>query len=70
MPTTEDIPAVIETIILEVPEDSGPHGAKGIAEMGLVPTAPAIANAVCDATGVRVTTIPISHEMIANINGE
>ncbi len=68
MPTTEDIPTLIETVILEIPEDSGPHGAKGVAEMGLVPTAPAIANAVCAATGVRVTTIPISHEMIAAVD--
>lgn len=64
LPTSKDVPASIECIILEVPEQSGPYGAKGIAEISIVPTAPAIANAVFDATGVRLTSIPITPEMI------
>jgi CO/xanthine dehydrogenase Mo-binding subunit len=65
IPTTEDVPAIIEIVILEVPEASGPYGVKGVGEMGLVPTAPAIANAVYDATGVRATAIPITPNTIA-----
>ncbi|HQA68750.1 MAG TPA: molybdopterin-dependent oxidoreductase, partial [Aggregatilineales bacterium] len=63
LPTSEDMPRV-ESIIVEVPEPSGPHGAKGVGEVALVPTAPAIANAVYDAVNVRVTRIPIQPEMI------
>lgn len=63
LPTSEDMPNV-ESIVVEVPEPTGPHGAKGVGEVALVPTAPAIANAVCNAVGVRVTRIPIQPEMI------
>lgn len=65
LPTAEDIPAQIESVIIEVPEASGPYGVKGVAEITLVPTAPAIANAVFDATGVRATAIPIAPEVVA-----
>ena len=65
IPTTEDVPVAIESIILEIPETTGPYGVKGVGEMGLVPTAPAIANAVFDAVGTRVTTIPIAPHVVA-----
>lgn len=65
IPTAEDVPPAIETVILEVPEATGPFGVKGVGEMGLVPTAPAIANAVHHATGVRATTIPIAPSVVA-----
>jgi CO/xanthine dehydrogenase Mo-binding subunit len=61
--TTKDMPE-IESTILEIPEASGPHGAKGVGEIVLVPTAPAIANAVFSATGVRVRSLPINAERI------
>ena len=64
LPTAKDLPRHYENIILEVPEASGPYGAKGIGEITLVPTAPAIANAVHDAVGVRVTRLPITPERI------
>ena len=64
LPTAEDIPDTIRSVILEVPEASGPYGVKGVGEMGVVPAAPAIANAVFDATGTRVTSIPISPEKL------
>ena len=54
-----------ETIILEIPEASGPFGAKGIGEVSMVPTAPAIANAVYQATGVRAHALPIAPELLA-----
>ena len=49
---------------LEIPEASGPYGAKGIGEIPLVPTAPAVANAVKNAIGVRVKNLPITPERI------
>jgi CO/xanthine dehydrogenase Mo-binding subunit len=65
IPTAEDMPVNIECIVLEVPETSGPYGVKGVGEMGLVPTAPAIANAVFDAVGVRAPAIPITPTIVA-----
>lgn len=62
LPTTLDMPPVMKTILLELPEESGPHGAKGIGEMPLGPVAPAIANAVACATSVRLNSIPIKRE--------
>ncbi len=53
IPTAKDMPVRLQSVILEVPEASGPYGVKGVGEMGLVPTAPAITNAVFDAVGVR-----------------
>ncbi|MEE8357183.1 MAG: xanthine dehydrogenase family protein molybdopterin-binding subunit [Anaerolineales bacterium] len=64
LPTAVDLPPNYQSIILEIPEASGPFGAKGIGEISLVPTAPAVANAVYDAVGVRVTRLPITPERI------
>jgi len=54
----------VEPIIIEEPDGDGPFGAKGIGEPGLVPTAPALANAVYDAIGVRITDLPLTPEKI------
>ncbi|MBW1780437.1 MAG: xanthine dehydrogenase family protein molybdopterin-binding subunit [Deltaproteobacteria bacterium] len=54
----------IEPVIVEPGDEDGPYGAKGVGEPGLVPTAPAIANAVYDAIGVRITDLPITPEKI------
>jgi CO/xanthine dehydrogenase Mo-binding subunit len=67
LPTSRDLPKNYQNIILEVPEASGPFGAKGIGEIPLVPTAPAIANAVSDAVGIRVTRLPITPERVLRI---
>jgi CO/xanthine dehydrogenase Mo-binding subunit len=67
IPTSKDMPVNYENIILEVPEVSGPYGAKGIGEIPLVPTAPAVANAVSDAVGVRVTRLPITPERVLGL---
>ncbi|MBL7161038.1 MAG: xanthine dehydrogenase family protein molybdopterin-binding subunit [Anaerolineales bacterium] len=67
IPTTKDVPLNYEIIILEVPEASGPYGAKGIGEIPLVPTAPAVANAVYDAVGVRVKSLPLTPEKLIKI---
>jgi len=62
--TSVDAPLEIENIIIEVPQDDGPFGARGIGEHPMVPTAPAIANAVYNAIGVRVDSLPISSEKV------
>jgi len=61
VPMSADMPELIP-IIVETNEPSGPFGAKGVGEAGLVPTAAAIANAIESATGVRVTRLPITPE--------
>ncbi|MBW1945321.1 MAG: xanthine dehydrogenase family protein molybdopterin-binding subunit, partial [Deltaproteobacteria bacterium] len=57
-----DFPIHVECI--ETDDVEGPFGAKGVGEPGLVPTAPAIANAVYDAIGVRIKDLPITPEKI------
>ncbi|MDD3846482.1 MAG: xanthine dehydrogenase family protein molybdopterin-binding subunit [Syntrophorhabdaceae bacterium] len=63
IPTVRDVPPV-QAVIVESDEHDGPFGAKGIGEPGLVPTAPAIANAIYDAVGVRIKDLPITPEKI------
>jgi len=62
-PTAGDVP-FIETMIVEVPSDDGPFGAKIVGEPSIIPPAPAIANAVADAIGVRITEFPITPERV------
>jgi len=64
LPSLGDMPAVIDPIAIEIPDRNGPFGAKGIGESGLIPVAPAIANAVFDAVGVRIKDLPIKAEKI------
>ena len=52
--------APIQTQIVEVPSESGPFGARGVGEPPVIPTVAAIANAVADATGVRLTQTPMT----------
>jgi CO/xanthine dehydrogenase Mo-binding subunit len=63
IPTITDIPA-IEVIPVNVPEATGPYGAKGAAENATIPTAPAILNAIAEAIGVRFTSLPVTPERI------
>jgi CO/xanthine dehydrogenase Mo-binding subunit len=62
--TSTDIPEDIQTIIVEVPQDDGPWGARGIGEHSMVPTVPAIANAIYDAVGVRMEGPPFTSEKV------
>lgn len=57
VPTIGDVPP-IETLIIERADAEGPYGAKGLGEHVLIPTAPAILNAIKDATGVRLYSVP------------
>lgn len=62
--TSTDIPESIQSIIVEVPQDDGPWGARGIGEHSMVPTVPAIANAIYDAVGVRLDGPPFLSERV------
>jgi len=57
IPTVGDMPP-IDTIIIEVPDAHGPYGAKGLGEHVLIPTAPAILNAIHNACGIRIRHLP------------
>lgn len=63
IPTIGDVPP-IETILVEVPDPEGPFGAKGLGEHVLIPTAPAILNAIRHATGVLVKKVPATPSRI------
>ncbi len=58
IPTAPDCPPMDVYLVEEV-HPQGPHGAKGVGEMAIAPTAPAIANAVYRACGVRITALPL-----------
>ena len=64
LPSLGDMPITIDSIAVEVPDRNGPYGAKGIGESALIPVAPAIANAIYDAVGVRVKDLPLKAEKI------
>ncbi|RST71257.1 xanthine dehydrogenase family protein molybdopterin-binding subunit [Siminovitchia acidinfaciens] len=63
IPTIRETP-VIETVPVESMEASGPFGAKGIAEVVMIPIIPAIMNAIHDAVGVRIKRLPAKPEQI------
>jgi CO/xanthine dehydrogenase Mo-binding subunit len=63
VPTAMDVPTIVITIV-ERPEPTGAFGAKGIGEPSLLPTAPAIVNAIQDAVGVRLRDLPVTPEKI------
>ncbi len=62
--TAVDAPLETENIIIEVPQDDGPFGARGVGEHPMVPTAPAIANAVFNAAGIRIDSMPLTSQKI------
>ena len=64
IPGVHEVPHEIFPIIIENPEPSGPFGARGIGEPGLVGVAPAVANAVFNATDTRVRSLPLTSEKI------
>ncbi|MGE3271999.1 MAG: xanthine dehydrogenase family protein molybdopterin-binding subunit [Chloroflexota bacterium] len=64
VPTVQDIPEITNTQVDLPDPEANPTGAKGIGEPPLIPTAPAIANAIYDAIGVRLTQTPMSRASI------
>ena len=60
VPMAQDLPANFVSITQEQGHGPGPFGAKGMGEGGILPVAPAIANAVFNATGARITELPLT----------
>lgn len=64
IPTVLDIPVEVESIILELGDPNGPFGVRGMAEMPFLPLAPAITDALHDATGVWFYDFPLTPERV------
>lgn len=64
IPTVLDVPFKVHSLILEFPDPRGPSGIRGMAEMPFLPFAPAIINAVHDATGVWFEEFPLTPERV------
>ena len=64
IPTTQDIPDELVSMLVENHDGSGPSGAKGTGESGIIPIAPAIALAVSEATGVVFHDLPLTPETV------
>src|SRR4249920_2128191 len=64
VPTFSDVPDEFESILIEDANGPGPYGAKGLGEGGIIPVAPAVANAVFWSTGARVKTLPLTPEKV------
>ncbi len=64
VPTVMDMPLEFTSITVEVPDPSGPYGAKGIGEMTTLPTAPAVISAIHDAAGVWIDQFPATAERV------
>ncbi len=64
IPTVLDVPEEVKSVILELPDPNGPWGIRGMAEMPLLPLAPAIAAAVYDATGVWINELPMTPDRV------
>jgi CO/xanthine dehydrogenase Mo-binding subunit len=64
IPTTKDVPLEMESLVIENEDGPGPYGAKGTGESGLLCTAPAIASAIWDATGVVIRDLPLTPERV------
>lgn len=68
LPTALDVPS-LDTTFVEVPAPEGPFGAKGVGEPPAIPGAAAIGNAVRDAIGARLTTLPMTSERVRSALG-
>ena len=64
IPTILDVPAELQSIIVEVPDPNGPWGARGMGEVPYLPVAAAVAAAIHDATGVRIDEFPFTAERV------
>jgi CO/xanthine dehydrogenase Mo-binding subunit len=63
VPTTKDLPDILP-ILVEHPAAEGPYGAKGVGEVTSIPTTPAITNAIYNAIGLRIFSLPATSERI------
>jgi CO/xanthine dehydrogenase Mo-binding subunit len=60
----KDMPQNVRPIVVQVPHEDGPFGAKGAGETGALTVAPAVANAIQDACGVRIRDLPLTPEKV------
>ena len=63
MPTSLDLP-MIDSVVIEVPNPGHPFGVRGVGEAPLVPPLAAVANAIHDAIGVRMSELPMSPSVV------
>ena len=64
IPGIKDVPEIVQSVIMEVPDPIGPWGARGMAEMPFLPLAPAVVAAVHEATGVWFDEIPLTPDRV------
>jgi CO/xanthine dehydrogenase Mo-binding subunit len=64
MPNFGDVPPQFEMVLVEVPSETGPFGARGVGEPPIVPTAGAVGNAIKQLTGQRLTDLPMTAERV------
>ncbi|MBZ5698471.1 MAG: xanthine dehydrogenase family protein molybdopterin-binding subunit [Acidobacteriia bacterium] len=64
IPGMLDVPEDLSAELVEFPHEHGPFGAKGVGETGMFSVSPAIANALCDAIGVRIMELPLTPERV------
>jgi CO/xanthine dehydrogenase Mo-binding subunit len=69
MPTCLDLP-MIDAVIVEVPNPGHPYGVRGVGEVPIVPPMAAIANAIYDAIGIRMTELPMSPDRLLKAMGK
>jgi CO/xanthine dehydrogenase Mo-binding subunit len=67
IPRIQSIPDQIDFVLVEKPDPNGPFGAKGISEAALVQTAPAITNAIYDAVGIRIRSLPVKEKLFQEL---
>ena len=70
IPRMTSIPGEIEYVLVEKFEPNGPFGAKGISEAALVQTAPAVTNAIFDAVGIRIKSLPVKEKLSRILKGK
>ena len=70
IPTAKDLPDVVESIVVETPQLDGPFGARGVGEHPMISVAPAIGNAIRQATGVELLHMPIRAEDVWRAMGD
>jgi CO/xanthine dehydrogenase Mo-binding subunit len=64
VPGFDDVPDEFESILIEDANGPGPYGAKGLGEGGIIPVAPAVANAIAWSTGARIKELPLTPEKV------
>jgi CO/xanthine dehydrogenase Mo-binding subunit len=64
VPRFTDLPRHFDSVLIENRDGPGPYGAKGMGESGIVSVAPAVGNALFNATGVRIRALPLTPERV------